>query len=327
MRMPQRNGRDYTRRVSAPEAQSERPPALLSFDVEDWGQLMRRSLGDRSFTPSGADFERQLAAVLDLLDELGAGATFFLLGATAERYPAAMAELAARGHEVASHGYAHDRVSSQSEREFREDVQRSVEIIGELTGRRPAGYRAPLFSVTRDTPWAYEVLADLGFRYDSSQYDSPRIPGRLEGVPAAPYRLRLASGRELWELPVAVCRVLGRTVPVGGGSYWRLLPGRVLVGALRRSRRSTTHPVLYFHPYECDPELLRAALPPSPGARERLVALAWHVWFNPGRKRVVSRIRRVAQEFRLVSYEEAHGEIAERYGSRTRALSEDGVLV
>jgi polysaccharide deacetylase family protein (PEP-CTERM system associated) len=313
--------------VSAPEAQSERPPALLSFDVEDWGQLMRRSLGDRSFTPSGPDFERQLTVALNLLDELQASATFFLLGVTVEHYPRAVAEIAERGHEVASHGYFHDRVFAQDEQEFRHDVERSIGVIGEVTGRRPVGYRAPAFSITRDTPWAYEVLADLGFQYDSSQYDSPRVSGRLKEVPPAPYRLRLASGRELWELPLAVSRFAGRTVPIGGGSYWRLLPGRLLVKALQRSRESTTHPVLYFHPYECDPRVLRADLPPSPGARNRLVALAWHLWFNPGRKRVVPRIRRVAREFRLVSYEEAHGEIAERYGSRTRALSEDGVLV
>jgi hypothetical protein len=168
------------------------------------------------------------------------------------------------------------------------------------------------------------VLAELGFAYDSSQYDSPRIAGRLGGQPAAPYRLRLASGRELWELPVATWPVAGRRLPVGGGSYWRLLPGALLTRALRAA---AAPPMLYFHPYECDPRLLRAALPPSAEARERLKALAWQLWFNPGRKRVPARIRRVARDFRLVSYEEAHVEIAERHGASTRTLSQGGVLV
>ena len=300
------------------------PPLVLSFDVEDWGQLMRRSLGDRSFTPSGAAFERQLRAVLGLLEELSASATFFLLGATIERYPELTRELAERGHELASHGFSHDRVFAQTAGEFRRDVERSIDTIESLTGRRPVGYRAPAFSITRDTPWAYEVLADLGFAYDSSQYDSPRVAGRLDGLPATPYRLRLASGRELWELPVATAPLAGRRVPVGGGSYWRLLPGRVLAAALRRAASPA---MLYFHPYECDPKLLRAALPPGAGARERLKALAWFLWFNPGRKRIPAHIRRVAQEFRLVSYEEAHVDIAERHGARTRTLSQDGVLV
>ena len=313
-----RGGRDYTRRVSA------RPPLVLSFDVEDWGQLMRRSLGDSSFAPSGAAFERQLGAVLELLDELGARATMFLLGVTVERYPALARELAERGHEIASHGYSHERVFCQTEAEFRADVARSVDVIEAATGRHPRGYRAPAFSITRATPWAYEALADLGFAYDSSQYDSPRIQGRLGGVPAEPYRLRLESGRELWELPVATAPVAGRRWPVGGGSYWRLLPAAALNRALRRSDGVTT---LYFHPYECDPKLLRAALPPSVGVRERLRALAWHLWFNPGRRRVPARIRRVARDFRLVSYEEAHVEIANRHGACTRALSQDGVLV
>ena len=311
----------YTRPVPEPGA---RPPLLLSFDIEDWGQLMRRSLGDRSFTPSGAAFERQLQAVLGLLDELDARATFFLLGATIERYPELTRELAGRGHEIASHGHSHERVFNLTEGEFRSDVARSVELIQDLTGRRPRGYRAPAFSITRATPWAFEVLAELGFAYDSSQYDSPRIAERLGGLPAAPYRLQLASGRELWELPVATSPLGGRRLPVGGGSYWRLLPGRFLARALRKTAAPA---MLYFHPYECDPKLLRAALPPSVGARERLVALVWHLWFNPGRKRVPARIRRVAQDFRLVSYEEAHVEIAERHGASTRTLSQDGILV
>jgi hypothetical protein len=168
------------------------------------------------------------------------------------------------------------------------------------------------------------VLADLGFAYDSSQYDSPRIAGRLTGVPAAPYRLKLASGRELWELPIATWRLAGRSVPIGGGSYWRILPGALLSRALRTA---AAPPMLYFHPYECDPKLLRAALPPTPGARQRLLALAWHLWFNPGRRRVPARIRRVAREFRLISYEEAHDEIAERHGASTRTLSQDGIFV
>src|SRR4051794_25658065 len=144
---------------------------------------MRRSLGDRSYRPSGAAFERQMAALLALLDETGAGATFFVLGATAERYPDIVRELARRGHEIACHGHFHDRVFAQSEHEFRADVERGAELIETLTGGRPSGSRAAAFSIPRSTPWAFETLADLGFAYDSSQYDSPRVRGRLAGIP------------------------------------------------------------------------------------------------------------------------------------------------
>ena len=298
---------------------------LLSFDFEDWHQLVHRRLGRADWDTRGPALERQTAAILALLDNLGARATFFLLGMTAERYPDLVQEVARRGHDLACHGYEHRRVFDQTEGEFRRDVERSVEVIERLTGRRPAGYRAPAFSINRDTIWAYEVLCDLGFRYDSSQYDTPRIPNRIRPVPAGPYRLVLPSGREIWELPLTVWPVRGRALPVGGGAYWRVLPARVL----RRALQSAGNPyaVLYFHPYELDPEPLRAELPEAPGAKQRLAAAAKGLQRNPGRRWVAERIRAMAQEFPPVSYEEAYGEIVERNRARPRSLSREGVLV
>ena len=137
------------------------------------------------------------------------------------------------------------------------------------------------FSITRDTPWAYETLSELGFRYDSSQYDSPRIPRRIGPVPPTPYRLELPSGREIWEFPITVWRIRGRPVPVGGGAYWRVLPAAVLRRALRQVTGENAYPVLYFHPYELDPRPLRAALPESPTPRQRLLAGWKSVQRNP----------------------------------------------
>src|SRR5437899_5991303 len=155
---------------------------LLSFDLEDWHQLVHRHLGRPDWDSPGAALERQTAAIFDLLEELGARATFFVLGMTAERYPDLVREIAGRGHELACHGYAHERVSTQSPDDFRRDIERCADLLDQLSGRRPLGYRAPAFSITRDTPWAYESLAELGFRYDSSQYDSPRLPRRIRPV-------------------------------------------------------------------------------------------------------------------------------------------------
>ncbi|HET7855853.1 MAG TPA: polysaccharide deacetylase family protein [Gaiellaceae bacterium] len=299
--------------------------ALLSFDFEDWHQLVHRRLGRGDWDTRGPALERQTNAILSLLDELGARATFFLLGMTAERYPDLVRELAGRGHDLACHGYEHRRVFDQSEDEFRRDVERCLELIESLSGRRPAGYRAPAFSINRDTIWAYEVLSDLGFRYDSSQYDTPRIPNRIRPVPAGPYRLTLPSGREIWELPLTVWPLGGRALPVGGGAYWRVLPARVLRRALRRA--ADPYAVLYFHPYELDPEPLRAELPEAPSTKQRLAAAAKGLQRNPGRKWVPGRIRAIAREFPLVSYEEAYGEIVERNRARPRSLSREGVLV
>jgi polysaccharide deacetylase family protein (PEP-CTERM system associated) len=273
---------------------------LLSIDFEDWHQLVHRRVGFADWDRPHAALERQTEYLLDLLDELGARATFFLLGMSVAKHRDLVAEIVRRGHEPASHGYAHARVYDQTPDELRADVERSLETIADASGQRPVAYRAPAFSINRRTPWAYDVLAEAGFRYDSSQYDSPRVPDRHGDIPAEPYRL----GR-LWELPVT-----------GGGAYWRLLPPRNL----------RDFGVLYFHPYEFGPPL-RADLPAGAGAKQRLSAAKVVLWRNAGRSLVERRLRQVARTHRLVSYHQAYGDIDRLYGTRTRALSPQGVLV
>jgi polysaccharide deacetylase family protein (PEP-CTERM system associated) len=299
-----------------------RPSLLLSFDLEDWHQLVHRRYGREDWDRRHPAFERQVDAILALLEELGARATFFVLGMTAARYPDVVRRLAQGGHELACHGHAHARVYTQSREEFRDDVERAIDAIESAGGRRPVAYRAPAFSINRRTPWAYEVLAELGFRCDSSQYDSPRIPDRISPVPAEPFRLDLGDGRSLWELPVPVWH----RIPIGGGSYWRVLPAPVIRRGLDALGRQTAYAVLYFHPYEFDPEPLRATLP-SPTPRQRLAAAGKSLWRNAGRPLVARRLREIARDHRLLSYDEAYDDIARRYGTSTRALSPQGVLV
>ena len=294
-----------------------RPLLLLSIDLEDWHQLVHRRLGRTDWDRPHPAFPPQVHALLDLLDELGATATFFFLGMTVANYPELAREIVARGHEAASHGFAHTRVYDQSRAEFEADVRRSVEVIEEATSQRPVAYRAPAFSINRRTTWAYDVLADLGFRCDSSQYDSPRIAERIGSIPDAPYRLRLGDTTEIWEFPVATWGPL----PIGGGSYWRVLPPSLIRRGLDDFR------VLYFHPYEFAPEPLRADLPASPTPRQRALAASRSAWRNAGRGLVAKRLRQVAREYRLVSYHQAYDDVARRYGTGTRTLSQEGVLV
>jgi polysaccharide deacetylase family protein (PEP-CTERM system associated) len=302
--------------------EDERPALLLSFDVEDWHQLVHRQYGRDDWDRRHPALGRQVDVILSLLDELDARATFFLLGMTVSRYPDVARGIADRGHEIACHGYAHARVYNQTPDEFRADLERALAAIVDATGRRPVAYRAPAFSINRRTPWAYAVLAELGFRWDSSQYDSPRIPDRITPVPVEPFRLELGGGAELWELPIPVWR----RMPIGGGSYWRVLPAALLRRGLDAVRRQTAYPVLYFHPYEFDPEPLRATLP-SPTPSRRLKAAGRSLWRNTGRPLVARRLREIARHYRLLSYEEAYDDIARRYGARPRALSPEGVLV
>jgi len=281
-----------------------RPKLLLSIDFEDWHQLVHRRLGFAGWDRPHAVLEHQTSHLLDLLDDLDAHATFFLLGMTVANHRELAAEIVRRGHEPACHGYAHARVYDQTPDEFRSDVERAAEKITDVTGRRPVTYRAPAFSINRRTPWAYDLLVEAGFRYDSSQYDSPRVPDRFGDIPDEPYRLG-----KLWELPVA-----------GGGSYWRVLPARLIHAGLHELA------VLYFHPYEFGAPL-RAELPPGATARQRLAAAKVVAWRNAGRSLVERRLRRIAQTHRLVSYDQAYGDIDRLYGTRTRALSPQGVLV
>jgi polysaccharide deacetylase family protein (PEP-CTERM system associated) len=295
---------------------------LLSIDFEDWHQLVHRRLGLADWDRPHRALERQTTVLLDLLDRLQARATFFLLGMTVENHRDLVAEIVRRGHEPACHGYAHTLVHQQTEDEFAADLERAVATIEELAGRRPIAYRAPAFSINRKTPWAYDVLAAHGFRYDSSQHDSPRIRERLGGIPSAPYRLELRSGEDLWELPVAVA---GR-LPVGGGAYWRLLPRRVLDRGLDHVGSRTSYPVLYFHPYEFDRSRskrnFRAHHLRTSDSLPRPAPLEEH-----RRALITARLQEVAQLYRLLSYEEAYDDIHRLYGARSRALSEEGVLV
>jgi len=243
-----------------------------------------------------------------------------VLGLTAGRYPDLVREAASRGHELASHGYAHERVYDQTPETFRADLTRGLEALEGAAGVRPVGYRAPAFSITRDTPWAYDVLAELGFEYDSSQYDSPRIPRRITPVPRTPYRLRLESGSELWELPVAAAGFRGRSLPVGGGAYWRVLPAPLIARALRGLVEQGAAPALYFHPYEFDPEPLRADVQ---GVAASLRALRRNV----ARGTVAARLRKIAAEFPLRPYGTAVKDLAERPGPGAKTLSGAGVLL
>src|SRR5579862_1933654 len=209
----------------------QRQTLLLSIDFEDWHQLVRRRVGATGWEHPGPALRRQTDAVLRLLEQLRIRATFFVLGMAARAHPELLGEIVAAGHELGCHGDAHRPVHAQAPEEFAADLRAARETIESLTGLRPIGYRAPAFSITRDSAWAYEVLASEGFRYDASEHDSPRIRSRVAAAEAGPHRLDVAAGM-LWELPVAVWRRGRARIPVGGASYWTLMPTPIVLRAL-----------------------------------------------------------------------------------------------
>jgi len=192
---------------------------------------------------------------MELLERNRCRATFFVLGWVAEREPAMIREIANAGHELACHSHLHRPLYQLSPSEFRDDLRRSRRIIEDVGGTKVVGFRAPTFSITRRSLWALEVLAEEGFEYDSSIFP---IRHDRYGIPDAPrwvHERSLPSGQRIWELPPSTVRMAGVNLPFGGGGYLRLLPMSFTRWAIERTHRREGRPVMvYFHPWELDPD-------------------------------------------------------------------------
>jgi polysaccharide deacetylase family protein (PEP-CTERM system associated) len=286
-----------------------RSTLLLSVDYEDWHQLVRRRVGASNWREAGPALARQTDALLALFDELHARATFFVLGMAARAHPELLEPIVAAGHEIGSHGDAHVPVHAQTPEEFTADLRAARATIEDLTGRTPIGYRAPAFSITKASDWAYAVLAQEGFAYDASQHDSPALRDRAVPSTAAPHRLELdgqSAGKTLWEFPVAVWRNGRARLPVGGASYWQVLPTPAILRGLTEAGPLAG---LYLHPNELDPEPLRAQLPTGATPAQQAHARLREAQRNGARRRAPGVLKAIAQRFELIPYGEAHARL------------------
>ena len=237
---------------------------VVTFDLEDWFQLIGRRFGISAGRVTRGRLRAQVATILELLARRDARATFFVLGMTAEACPEVVADVRDAGHEIARHGYGHELVRTLTPQAFREDLTRALAVLEALGAPRPVGYRAPEFSIDRASFWALDVLLDCGFTYDSSVYPFRGRRYGIAGFPTGPHAVTTPSGRSIDEIPLAVVELGGRHLPVAGGGYWRLLPRPVLDWAMDRIGGQRP-PMLYFHPAEFDaralnPPLLSAAI-------------------------------------------------------------------
>jgi polysaccharide deacetylase family protein (PEP-CTERM system associated) len=190
------------------------------------------------------------------MNDLGVCCTMFVLGKFAESFPSVVRTIHAEGHEVASHGYGHTEVFHQSRQQFTKEVRRSKESLEQLIGAPVYGYRAPDFSIVRKTLWALDILAEVGFAYDSSIFPIKHPRYGIPDWPVAPRCLQLDNGRSIVEFPIATLPGHNRNWPIGGGGYFRLLPGVIARHAAKRVLSSMPF-VLYCHPYEFDPREFR----------------------------------------------------------------------
>jgi polysaccharide deacetylase family protein (PEP-CTERM system associated) len=287
-------------------------PLLLSVDFEDWHQLVRRRVGAPALRETGPALARQTHALLALFDRLGVRATFFILGMAARSYPSLVEAIAAGGHEIACHGDQHQPVHSLTREEFAADLRAARDTIEQLTGQAPLGYRAPAFSITGGARWAYGVLAAEGFAYDSSVHDSPRIRGRIASASGKPHRLELDEGAALWEFPLAVWRIGNARLPVGGASYWSVLPTALVLRGLSSAGALAG---LYLHPHELDPQPLRAGMPRGTAVSRRTRAGLRAMQRNAARLRAETVLRAIAGRHPLITYGEAYAQLSARAGA------------
>ncbi len=226
----------------------------ISFDIEEHFQVAAFDCAARRrhWNTQESRVERNTEVILEVLDQRGIKATMFVLGWVAERNKTLVKRIVDAGHELASHGYAHELITAQSPQVFREDVRCAKKILEDIGGKPVLGYRAPTFSITKETDWALSVLVEEGYRYDSSivpiVHDYYGIPGANPTIQT----LETDSG-PIIEVPPSTCQFAGFKIPIAGGGYFRFFPYFLLKKLLRRVEAQGQPLIMYLHPWELDP--------------------------------------------------------------------------
>ena len=225
---------------------------IFSVDVEDWFHILdvpsAPALAEWSRMPSHV--EKNFLRLLDIFSEHNAQVTCFFLGWVGERFPHLVQEAVARGHEIASHGYAHRLVFQQSQDEFYNDVRKARLLLEDAAGAPVIGYRAPGFSTTSDTPWFFEALSKAGYQYDSSVFPAARGHGGIPQARRDPYRV---ENSDILELPITVADFMGKSVCFFGGGYLRVFPYWLISKKVNQVVAEGRPVVFYIHPREIDP--------------------------------------------------------------------------
>lgn len=233
----------------------------LTVDVEEYFQVegLARHVDRAEWDRLESRVEGETGRLLDLFAREGTKATFFTLGWVARRHPALVRRIVREGHELASHGDAHRMITQMSPAEFREDIRAAKKTLEDTAGVAVEGYRAPTFSVVKDTLWALDELREAGFTYDASVFPIRHDRYGIPDAPRWPYRIESGPGAGLVEFPSSTLRVAGKNIPLGGGGYLRLLPMAYTLQGLRRLDAEGSF-MVYLHPWEIDAQQPRFPL-------------------------------------------------------------------
>jgi len=249
----------------------EIPPAggpvtnVLSVDVEEYyhGMEFLAAMRSGGVAALPSRVEENMENLLMLFEERRVRGTFFVVGKVAEEHPMIVRRISSAGHEVACHGYSHTLITNQSPEEFRADLRRAKAVLEDQAGTEILGYRAPNFSIRSGREWAFDILLEEGFRYDSSIYPILHDRYGFPRAPRFPYVILSRDSLSLVEFPIGTVRWMGVNLPIGGGGYFRLLPYRVSrLGILRVNRKERRSVMFYLHPWEIDPGQPRLPMPP-----------------------------------------------------------------
>lgn len=258
----------------------------FTVDLEDWFQGLTSTNSRVDLWPT---LESRVVAathrLLEILADHDVQATFFVLGYVADQHPGLIERIRAAGHEIGLHGYYHRFVSRMSAGEFAAELARGIVAVRRASGEAPIGHRAPYFSIDGSTPWAFDILAAHGMRYDSSVFPMRTTLYGFPEAPRFPYRV---NGGALMEFPVSTVRAGGRTWPMAGGFYLRALPYAAVRAAIRRLNAEGQPAIMYMHPWELDT-----------GQRYRQVTLRERITHYHGRRRLEGKLHQLLGEFRF----------------------------
>jgi len=228
---------------------------VLTIDVEDYFHVaaLAKTIKTEDWDAISPRVTKNSYQLLDLFDEKGVKATHFVLGWVAERFPELIREIESRGHEVASHGYSHQLVYTQSPATFERETRDSKNLLEDIIGKSVHGYRAASYSITRQSLWALDILAEVGFKYDSSIFPIAHDRYGITGSPEFPHILETPNKSTLVEYPLSTFRFMGQSIPIAGGGYFRLYPYWLSRFFYRKINQQSAPFVFYLHPWEIDP--------------------------------------------------------------------------
>lgn len=288
----------------------------MTVDVEDYFHVaaFNKVINPDEWEKWPCRVEANTEKLLQLFADSNIKITFFILGWVAERYPQLVKTIQAQGHEIASHGYSHQLIYKQDQKVFREETAKSKQILEDLAQAQVTGYRAASYSITRKSLWALEILAELGFTWDSSIFPTRHDNYGIPGSPEEPYKIVTTSGKILTEFPLTTAKVFGQSVPAAGGGYFRQYPYALSRWLFERASNNQTKPqIFYLHPWEIDPDQPRV-----PNAS----------WFSNFRhytnlSRCLPRLERMIDDFQFGTISQSLGSVTVNKTLNIAELAED----